>query len=396
MAPPRASRGGGESRTSADPRVQSCVLCNGLSVSNHPARDGMLTILLAAQWSLLRPTAPRRAPLVHCCASHGGISEFLSERLNFTAAEISRAEKRCQRRRFELLRPAHAAGICDNMQSYLELDTIELKKICLTCPQILNQNFDNSIQPKLRSLRKQLQLSEPQLRALVLAWPHFFTYSSGHLITTAAAFKQRVGLSKAELQRCLRKAPQIMALSDANLEDKIACLQATGQLTRAETREVVVKAPKLLSLSSDTVSNKWAALHKFVCDFDVSDVQFKRLVLSHPAVLAHNLERSVFPKMLYLQEALDLSATDMQQVLTTSALFTVGLEMSLRPNVELWMREVGPEAFRGRSLVFLTYSFERRTAPRMAQVKALGLPPMALLTRMSLTQESWDKYLGRV
>ena len=104
----------------------------------------------------------------------------------------------------------------------------------------------------------------------------------------------------------------------------------------------------------------------------------------------------MFPKMLYLQEALDLSATDMQQVLTTSALFTVGLEMSLRPNVELWMREVGPEAFRGRSLVFLTYSFERRTAPRMAQIKALGLPPTALLTRMSLTQESWDRYLARV
>ena len=358
-------------------------------------RRGMLTILLAAQSSLLRPTAPRRAPHVHCTASYE-IADFLSERLNFTAAEISHAEKRCQSRRFDLLRPAHAASICDEMQSYLELDTIELKKICLTCPQILNHNFKSSIKPKLRSLRKQLHLSEPQLRAIVLSWPQFFTYSSGHLISTTAAFKELVGLSKADLQRVLRKAPQIMALTEANLEDKIACLQAAGQLTPAETRAVVVKAPKLLSLSADTVSNKWATLQKFVCDFDVSDVQLKRLVVSHPAVLAHNLERSVFPKMLYLQEALDLSATDMQQVLTTSALFTVGLEMSLRPNVELWMREVGPEAFRGRSLVFLTYSFERRTAPRMAQIKALGLPPTALLTRMSLTQESWDRYLARV
>ena len=56
------------------------------------------------------------------------------------------------------------------------------------------------------------------------------------------------------------------------------------------------------------------------------------------------------------------------------------MERSLRPNVELWRQELNAEGLDlkevaiARGFLFLAFSFERRTIPRMQQARAVGVP----------------------
>ena len=79
------------------------------------------------------------------------------------------------------------------------------------------------------------------------------------------------------------------------------------------------------------------------------------------------------------------------------------LTNSLRPNAEMWQDQLGAEGLNlgaevgRRGLLFLCFSHERRTKPRIERLLRAGLPASIALPKLQLSEakwESWCRYKG--
>ena len=87
-----------------------------------------------------------------------------------------------------------------------------------------------------------------------------------------------------------------------------------------------------------------------------------------------------------------------RQVLRAPTVLGSSLSDSLQPNAELWQRELQAEGLdlaseiARRGLLFLCFSHQRRTRPRLERGRAAGLPASVLLPKMQLTDSKWNEW----
>ena len=71
---------------------------------------------------------------------------------------------------------ANMAPKLEWLQSRLDLDAAELRKMVLTHPQVLCYSIENNLEPKLSFLEEELGLSPSKVRALILTTPPSLSY----------------------------------------------------------------------------------------------------------------------------------------------------------------------------------------------------------------------------
>ena len=65
----------------------------------------------------------------------------------------------------------------DWLQTRLDLDDAGLRKIVVTCQQLLGLSVEDNMEPKLQFLAREIGLSRPELREHVLRIPAILAYS---------------------------------------------------------------------------------------------------------------------------------------------------------------------------------------------------------------------------
>ena len=214
--------------------------------------------LMAALLPSIRVSPPQ--PTVRRAATaprHGGIScgaaaDLCVERFGATEAEAAKAEGRLLPSTIKYLNSTLATERCDDLQQRLDLSEAELKRVVLRLPSVLGYSFAN-LEPKLAALQQRLGLSEAELKKVVLGRPTTLGNSfEESLEPSLAALQQRLGLSEAELKKVVLGLPAVLGLSfEKNLLPKLDFLQEECCLTGEvkELRDRIVTAPAMLSYS---------------------------------------------------------------------------------------------------------------------------------------------------
>ena len=99
------------------------------------------------------------------------------EQLGATPAEAEKAESKLLPHMQESMTRARASGVCDPLQERLDLSEAELKKIVLGLPAVLSYSMERNVLPKLDFLQRELGLSDVALRERILISPVMIGYS---------------------------------------------------------------------------------------------------------------------------------------------------------------------------------------------------------------------------
>ena len=131
----------------------------------------------------------------------------------------------------------------------------------------------------------------------------------------------------------------------------------------------------------------------------LSDDELRHLATRLPQLLGLSVSANIEPKLSFLQQQLELDEAALRhEVLRAPTVLGSSLADSLRPNAEMWQAELraegldlGAEIAR-RGLLFLCFSHQRRTKPRLERLLRAGLPASLALPKMQLTEAKWEQW----
>ena len=192
--------------------------------------------------------------------------------------------------------------------------------------------------------------------------------------------------------------PSLLTFSyEANVAPSLDALQLRLGLSDAELRKVVVGLPQVVALSYE--ANLAPSLDALQARLGLSDEELRRLATRLPQLLGLSISQNIEPKLSFLQLALTLDQEALRhEVLRAPTVLGSSLADSLRPNAEMWHAELQqegldlPSEIARRGLLFLCFSHERRTKPRLERLLRAGLPASLALPKMQLTEAKWEQW----
>ena len=139
----------------------------------------------------------------------------------------------------------------DFLQSRLNLDGAELKRIVLKQPSALSYSIDNNLAPTIDWLKANFSLTEAELKTLVLRFPIVLGYSiDDNLAPTLSWLTSRLLLTNAQLKTLILGLPPVLGLSvDANLSPTIDFFEHELNIRGSDLRELILTMPARLAYS---------------------------------------------------------------------------------------------------------------------------------------------------
>ena len=145
---------------------------------------------------------------------------------------------------------------------------------------------------------------------------------------------------------------------------------------------MVLGLPQVVALSyADNVA---PSLDSLQARLGLSDDELRHLATRLPQLLGLSISANIEPKLSFLQQQLEFDEETLRhEVLRAPTVLGSSLADSLRPNAEMWQAvlraeglDLGAEIAR-RGLLFLCFSHQRRTKPRLERLLRAGLCPRA-------------------
>jgi len=183
----------------------------------------------------------------------------------------------------------------EKMQRRLELSDAELKKMLISLPQILSYSYEDNIVPSLEKLQCRLGLSDAELKKMIISSPPIIGYSyEGNIVPKLEKIQHRLGLSDAELKKMIISMPQILGLSyEDNIAPKISFIASELDLSREELCAELMKISVILGSSLENTVKPNVALWKAgLPDGDVKAV----VVVSGLRFLCCSYRHKTFPR----------------------------------------------------------------------------------------------------
>jgi hypothetical protein len=124
------------------------------------------------------------------------------------------------------------------------------------------------------------------------------------------------------------------------------------------------------------------------------------VVVAMPPVLGYSFESKIEPSLAKLQARLGLSEAQLQKVVVAMPpVLGYSFESNLSPKLDLLQRELALslEALRERVVrmpALLGYSQAKRYQPRLEICRAMGLSPLIVIDRITLTDVRFDASIG--
>ena len=269
-------------------------------------------------WFASRRALAARAPLVATpwrgARGLAVCADILLERLGVTPEKAAKAEgKLLPNIRRDLTRE-HAEEVCDFLQSRLNLDGAELKKIVLGRPSLLSCSVDANLAPTIEYLQSRLSLSEAELKKIVLGSPPVLSFSiDNNLAPTIDWLKSKLSLSDTELKKIVLGNPSVLNYNvDASLAPKLSWLTSSLSLTKAELKRLVLRFPNVLSYSID--ANLAPTIDFFEHELNIRGPDLRAAILASPQRLSYSLSNRYRPRLAACRAVGD----NLRLVLTTA------------------------------------------------------------------------------
>ena len=169
------------------------------------------------------------------------------------------------------------------------------------------------------------------------------------------------------------------------------------------TEEVAkeVEGRLLPDIATEMTHSRAAAL----CDalqarLGLSEAQLQKVVVALPAVLSLSFESNLEPSLAKLQARLGLSEAQLQKVVVAlPSVLGYSFESNLSPTLDFLQRELALslEALRERVVrmpALLGYSLAKRYQPRLETCRVIGLAPIIVIDRITLSDVRFNASIG--
>ena len=160
-------------------------------------------------------------------------------------------------------------------------------------PQVGQHNFDTSLKPYLDKVQRLFQLSDAQLRKLVLSSPHFLGLSYDNVESKVVKLRNRLGLDDAQLTRLVLGLPSLLTYNyETNVGPTLDFFQQELGMSDAQLRDFVLWNSARLCYSLETRYKPRAELCRavgapMIVVFDniwKSDTNFERVLSQYQKV----------------------------------------------------------------------------------------------------------------
>jgi mTERF len=349
---------------------------------------------------------------------------FLRKVLNVTAVDpvVNSAGRRKADdvRSLVLYCPSILTYRLGNIQAKVDFFTLalgytvdECKQLLLKEPKLIRSSVQDSLLPHLRFLRKDLELSRSDVKAITMKYPRILLYSLDNNLIPKLIFYfvMTLQFELPQVHRLLRTYPQVL---DYNLDRHIRpigeYLMQEVEFHSGELRSMVSKWPRLLTYSLAKIKRIVGYL-RYELGFDASQV--KRTLYQAPQIAGLSIDGNLRPTVAYLRKALSLSGspdsthgsdeeTILQRILVgMPTVLVLNCTTNLGPKIE-YLREFCSNGS-NRNLqelllrlpAMLGYSLTNRIIPRVEAMKRFNVDCEAITVGIPMPSAAFDAWLHR-
>ncbi len=294
---------------------------------------------------------------------------------------------------------ATRAPTVDWLQRRLGLDAAQLRKMVLRLPPLLGYSVEGNMAPKLDWLQDRLKLDAAQLKKVVVPFPALLGYRvEDNLAPKLDWLQTRLDLYDAQLRKMILTSQALLGYSvDDNMKPTLGWLRTRLDLSDAALKKMVLALPPLLGLSVvDNVAPTLAWLQKRM---HLGDAGLRKVVVAYPTLLGLRVER-MEANCAWLESRLGLDEAQLARVVAASPpLLYLSVDGNLAPKLDYLVRATGLSVDELRAHVLRlpaipSYSLERRYRPRVEACVAAGVDPAYVLTSAPYTDEKFDERLA--
>lgn len=238
-----------------------------------------------------------------------------------------------------LIRASVNTGLVPKLQFLMddiELPLDKLKRIVQTNPSILLLSLEKNLIPKLvYYMIMKLQMSTIQVHKLLLAYPKILDYNLDRaILPTTLYFVNELEFSPLEFRNILLKFPRIVTHSLRKIKYAVGYFRFELGMPASQVKKVLYRAPALLGLNVDTNIKRKVEFLK--SKLVLTDAQLFTVIAAMPSLLLLNSELNLQPKLDYLKGALQTGAPTILRdtVLRLPTLLGYSFEQRIRPRVE--------------------------------------------------------------
>jgi mTERF len=347
---------------------------------------------------------------------------FLREVLNVTAVSPVVGRRNSDDvRSLVLFCPSILTYRLGNIQAKVDFFTLalgytvdECKQLLLKEPKLIRSSVQDSLLPHLRFLRKDLELSRSDVKAITMKYPRILLYSLDNNLIPKLIFYfvMTLHFELPQVHRLLITYPQVL---DYNLDRHIRpigeYLMQEVEFHSGELRSMVSKWPRLLTYSLAKIKRIVGYL-RYELGFDASQV--KRILYQAPQIAGLSIDGNLRPTVAYLRKALGLSGIDpnsthgsdedaiLQRILVgMPTVLVLNCTTNLGPKIE-YLREVccngsnrNLQELLLRLPAMLGYSLTNRIIPRVEAMKRFNVDCEAITVGIPMPSAAFDAWLHR-
>lgn len=199
----------------------------------------------------------------------------------------------------------------------LQLDPSQVLALVKTHTRLSNYRFLDRLKPVLDALQTQLDLDSEELKRLILRMPQMLGIATSTLEANIDFFTERVGLTKEELKKSVLRLPALLQYSRSNLQAKLRFLRDDLEITEQESIvKMMVAQPILWGLSlEENLRPKAESLGRH-CDLSLKEVG--EMVANAPDILVLNWKSNLKPTLQFLTERLELTPSQLSDLVQAS------------------------------------------------------------------------------
>lgn len=289
----------------------------------------------------------------------------------------------------------------DGVKQYLNLSETQLRKMVLSVPPIIGCNFDSNIKHKLDRLQDCMKLSNEELRKIVMLQPSIIAMSfDNNIKPKLVTMKEFLAFSDDEIKKMVVRHPAILSLNFANnIKPTLDAVQDHLDLSNEEVRKMLIHKPQIISYDFD--GNIKPTLDALQDLLKLSKEELQSLVLNFPSIIGLNFNYNTKPKFEWLQLTFNLDRDEMLELVQKQGtLLGVNLEKTLIPNVAFWKECLSDRTDTEAMIEIIrlprewTISHERLLR-RAALFDQHNIPRLCLWGRSSYTDEKVDIWINK-
>lgn len=202
----------------------------------------------------------------------------------------------------------------------MDLSDEDIREILGKQPAVLHLSADRNLAPTILLLVRALDLSKSELRSIIMTCPSILGYSLDNLKKKLSFFMDTLGFNleddgKGKVRDMFLLEPKLLSCGvKSGLVPRMQFLHREIQFTLNDLRTLYQKNPKLLVYSLDN-NLREKIVFFFILQLQMELEHVRKMLLSYPNLMNHNLESHMKPIAEYFVMELEFSATELRSIM---------------------------------------------------------------------------------